>query len=224
MEHGKFSAVLFDMDGVLMDSMPIHAQAWIEALASEGLHVTAEEVYAHEGESGISALSNFLIEQGVTAEEPLLHRLLKGKEERFKHLARVRPFPGVWELLQDLSQSGKRLAVVTGTARHELNQLLPAEWLPMFETIVTGDEVKRGKPDPEPYRRGLDKLNLTADQAIVVENAPLGIRAAKAANLRCFAIASTLACEDLHLSDACFLTIPDFHNFLKPYLKNAKIF
>jgi beta-phosphoglucomutase len=106
------------------------------------------------------------------------------------------------------------MAIVTGTARHELEVTLPQEILCYFEVVVTGDEVKRGKPDPEPYLTALSKLGVSSDRALVVENAPLGVRAAKAAGICCFAVETSMQCPRLVGAERSFADIISLSEFL----------
>ncbi|MBN1594491.1 HAD family phosphatase, partial [candidate division FCPU426 bacterium] len=204
----SIAAVIFDMDGVIINGMPYHAQAWQETFASVGLDITAEEVYEREGEAGPAAVAHFLKERGMDASLDEVRDLIGKKERRFKEIAKVEVFEGVPELLQALRRQGKRLALVTGTARHELEIILPVEIKQQFEIIITGDSVQRGKPDPEPYQKALAALGLTPEKALVIENAPLGIQSARAAGLDCLAVETSLACERLGGARQCFPNLP----------------
>jgi HAD superfamily hydrolase (TIGR01509 family) len=208
------AAVIFDMDGVIINGMPYHAQAWQEAFASVGLKITPEEVYEREGEAGIAAVAHFLKERGLELSLSEVEVLIQKKETRYKEIAQVEVFEGVPELLAELQARGKRLGLVTGTARHELEISLPPEIKAKFEIIITGDAVDRGKPDPEPYQRALKSLKIQPNQAIVIENAPLGIQSARAAGLRCLAVETSLACERLTGAEQCFSDISILAKYL----------
>jgi beta-phosphoglucomutase len=208
------TAVIFDMDGVLIDSMPLHAQAWLEVLGQEGIRIRREDVYEREGEAGAASLSYFFKINGLDPAPEHLQELVRRKETLYKQRAVPEVFPGVFELLASLKNAGKRMAIVTGTARHELEVTLPKPLLAFFETVVTGDEVRRGKPDPEPYLTALSKLGISAANALVVENAPLGVRAAKAAGLCCFAVETSMQCPRLVGADRCFADLLSLAEFL----------
>ncbi len=197
-------AVIFDMDGVIINGMPYHARAWEETFRRAGLSITPEEVYEREGESGPSAVDHFLRQRGVRATLEQIEELIRHKETRFKEIAQVEVFAGVPEFLGALLARGQRLALVTGTARQELDVSLPLDIQKKFEIIITGDQVERGKPHPEPYLRALAALELDADQAVVVENAPLGIRSARAAGLPVLAVGTSLGCDRLQEAEHCF--------------------
>jgi beta-phosphoglucomutase len=101
--------------------------------------------------------------------------------------------PGMLPLVYDLRGRGYRLALVTGSSRSVVDGVSESVDLRiLFEAMVTGDQVTHGKPDPEPYRIAAERLNLTPGECLVVENAPMGIRSAKAAGMACVALATTL--------------------------------
>lgn len=208
------TAVIFDMDGVIINGMPYHAQAWEEIFRTLGLSITPEEVYEREGEAGPAAVQHFLRERGIEAGLEEVQDLIRKKEIRFREIARVEVFEGVREFLAALHARGKRLALVTGTARREMEISLPTDIQERFELIITGDRVTRGKPHPEPYLTALQALGLEANQAIVIENAPLGIQSATTAGLRCLAVETSLSCERLTGAERCFPSLRELADFL----------
>ncbi|MEW6516122.1 MAG: HAD family phosphatase [candidate division FCPU426 bacterium] len=215
-------AMIFDMDGVIINGMPFHARAWEETFRSVGLTITPEEVYEREGESGTAAVGHFLRERGVEASLERIRELIRQKEERFKAIAQVEVFAGVPEFLDALLQRGQRLALVTGTARQELDISLPLDIQKKFEIIITGDQVERGKPHPEPYLRALAALELAAHQAVVVENAPLGVRSAKAAGLAVLAVGTSLGCDRLQEAERCFPDLQALARYVLAWLPGER--
>jgi len=209
------------MDGVILNSMPFHAQAWQNVFKNLGLEITREEVYAHEGETGEAALRKFLEKRGRKISPDEAGKLLALKREEFKRIVKIEVFPGVVEFLEKLLHMKKCLAIVTGTARQELVISLPTEILQLFQVIITGDEVKQGKPAPEPYILALEKLQLKAEQAIVIENAPLGIESAKSANMICLALTTSLDATCLKAADMIFKNIQEAANYLGEKFKIA---
>jgi HAD superfamily hydrolase (TIGR01509 family) len=214
MDLKQLDAVIFDLDGVLIDSMPFHAQAWERTFQGAGLMITPEEVYAREGENGAAAVAFFLRQRNLDPTPELVARLLNQKNEIFTQIADYHFFDGAQKFLDDLRGLGKRLALVTGTSRHELHNILPPEFFSKFETVVSGDDVQKGKPNPEPYLKALAFLQLRPEQALVVENAPFGIQSARAAGLRCLAVETSLACAYLTGAEKCFGTIKELAAFL----------
>ena len=187
-------AVCFDLDGVLIHTMPLHAQAWQEALVPLGLRVSRREIYAWEGESGTVTAATLLRRGRRTASRQAIAALLRRKERRFQQLARrVRVDPALTPWLHRLARRGIRLGLVTGTSSREVRRVVPKKILEGFDTVVTGDQVRQGKPHPEPYRTAFHRLRIRPHQAIVVENAPYGIRSARRAGAGLvIAIASSL--------------------------------
>jgi beta-phosphoglucomutase len=201
--HHPARAILLDMDGVVLDSMPAHLQTWQETLAPLGARVTAADLYPLEGvptERTARLLTEKLLGQPCSDEEA--QRLADKKRALFEAFEPV-PVPGMLPLVHDLQGRGFRLALVTGSAQSVVDgTLVPMGVAGLFDAIVTGDQVSHGKPDPEPYQIAAERLNLTSDQCLVVENAPLGIRSAKAAGMACVALATTLPSPQLAAAGA----------------------
>ena len=197
-------AVLFDMDGVLFDSMPNHAYAWSHAMTQFGLAMTPEEAYMNEGRTG-SGTINILAQRfwGRDATEEEKQQIYAAKSEVFNQCPEAKPMPGAWELLQKVKASGKTIVLVTGSAQDSLLERLNTHFPGVFtpDRMVTGNDVKQGKPFPEPYLMGLAKAGVKAEEAVVVENAPLGVEAAHAAGIYTIA-ANTGPLPDQVLLDA----------------------
>ncbi len=193
---GEFNpkAVLFDMDGVLYDSMPNHAVAWQESMKQFGIHMTAADAYATEGARGIDTIRMFVKEQqdkDITLEEA--QKMYDVKTEIFHTMPIAKIFPGVIEIMQKIKDAGMQIGVVTGSGQRPLIQRLLNDFGDYLDEnhIVTAYDVKRGKPNPDPYLMGLQKANnLQPWEGIVVENAPLGVKAGVAANIFTVAINS----------------------------------
>lgn len=197
-------AVLFDMDGVLFDSMPNHAYAWSHAMTQFGLEMTAYEAYLHEGRTG-SGTINILAQRywGRDATEEEIERIYAAKSEVFNSLPEPKPMTGALEALTAAKNLGSKIVLVTGSGQAKLLESLEQHYPGFFceELMVTGFDVKRGKPDPEPYLMGLEKAKVKAEEAIVVENAPLGVESAKGAGIFTIA-ANTGPLEDEILKNA----------------------
>ena len=197
-------AVLFDMDGVLFDSMPNHAYAWSHAMTQFGLEMTAYEAYLHEGRTGsgtIDILTQRYWGRDATPEE--IERIYAAKANLFNTLPKPKPMQGALEALTAAKELGCKIVLVTGSAQVKLLESLEQHYPGFFreELMVTGFDVKYGKPHPEPYLMGLQKAGVRAEQAIVVENAPLGVESAKGAGIFTIA-ANTGPLEDSILRDA----------------------
>lgn len=179
-------AVLFDMDGVLFDSMPNHAYAWSHAMTRYGLRMTPEEVYMNEGRTGSSTI-NLLAQRfwgrDATGEEK--QQIYEAKSRVFNTLPEAKPMPGALETLQAVKAKGLQIVLVTGSAQTSLLERLERHYPGFFrqDLMVTGFDVKLGKPYPEPYLKGLQKACIRPEEGIVVENAPLGVQAGHAAGI-----------------------------------------
>lgn len=183
-------AVLFDMDGVLYNSMPNHAVAWQEAMKQFGIQFTAADAYATEGARGVDTIRKYMREQQhkeISAEEA--QRMYDVKTSIFHQMPTAPIFPGVIDIMQKIKATGMTIGVVTGSGQRPLIKRLLDDFNGFLTEnhIVTAYDVERGKPNPDPYLMGLRKAgNLQSWQGIVVENAPLGVRAGSAAG--CFTI------------------------------------
>jgi beta-phosphoglucomutase len=197
-------AVIFDMDGVITDTMPYHFRAWKDVFAGEGIKVSHEDIYCREGQKGIDSVREIFSEYGKEFSEDYARHLLKIKEKHFKEIFKRRFIPGARQFLRRLSYQEFKLALVTGTSRHEAVKLLPDYIFKLFDVTVCGCEVQNGKPHPEPYLTALQKLSIPAAKAVVIENAPFGIRSAKAAGLSCLAVATSLPKPYLKQADKIF--------------------
>jgi beta-phosphoglucomutase len=199
-------AIILDMDGVVLDSMPTHLLTWQRTLAPLGIELTADDLYPLEGvptESTAKLLTERLLGQACSDEEA--RRLADAKRALFDRLFDPTFVPGILPLLYDLQGRGYRLGLVTGSARSVVDgSLAPTGVTGLFDTVVTGDQVSRGKPAPEPYERAAASLELPPDKCLAVENAPLGIQSAKAAGMACVALETTLSAEQLPAADRVF--------------------
>ena len=187
----KLKAVLFDMDGVLFDSMPYHSEAWHKVMKSHGLTLSREEAYMHEGRTGASTINIvFQRELGREATQEEIESIYQEKSVLFNLYPEAKPMPGAWELLQKVKKDGLIPMVVTGSGQLSLLERLEHNYPGMFhkELMVTAFDVKYGKPNPEPYLMALKKGGIKADEAVVVENAPLGVEAGHNAGIFTIAV------------------------------------
>lgn len=197
------------MDGVITNTMPDHYHAWKTVLHKAGVPVNHLDVYKREGQKGLMSLEEIFFEYRRFFNAELAAKLLREKEELFKKIVKIRFILGARRFIQNLHSRDFRLALVTGTSRHEMKRILPSRLQEKFHTIVTGSDVKNGKPHPEPFKKALTALRLKAKEAVVIENAPLGIASAKRAHLRCLAIETSLPKPYLQHADWIFTSIKD---------------
>lgn len=212
----NLKAVLFDMDGVLFDSMKNHAVAWVEAMKRYGMHMEKEEAYLHEGRTG-SGTINIISqrERGHQATEQEVKKIYQTKSDIFNSLPKAEPMPGAYELLQKIKKDGLIPMVVTGSGQLSLLDKLNHSYPDVFkqELMVTAFDVKYGKPNPEPYLMALQKARIAANEAIVVENAPLGVRAGVAAGIFTVALNTGPLPDKALLDEGADLLFPSMQAF-----------
>jgi len=226
-------AVLFDMDGVLYDSMPMHAEAWVQAMHRHGLSMTDEQVYMNEGRTGEGTIDLFTLEQWgreATAEE--VEAIYRTKSDIFNEMDEVPPMPGADEVLAEVKGQGLLPVIVTGSGQRSLLERLDRTYPGYFssERMVTAYDVTRGKPNPEPYLKGLEKAGaalgrahaLKPAEALVVENAPLGVQAGKAAGIRVMAVNTGPLPDSVLLDAGADWVLPDM-TALAEWFKNNEL-
>lgn len=188
--HNK-SAILFDMDGVLYDSMPNHSKAWSQAMEQFGMHMTPHDVYLNEGATGHDTVVRIsLRDRGYEASEQEINDIYGYKAALFRSMPEARVMPGSQEVFRKAKALGLKILIVTGSGQKNLIERVQRDYEGYItrDRMVTAFEVKRGKPYPDPYLKGLQIAGVPAAEAVVVENAPLGIRAAVAAGIDTVAV------------------------------------
>ncbi|MBO5157664.1 MAG: HAD-IA family hydrolase [Prevotella sp.] len=186
-------AVLFDMDGVLYNSMPNHAYSWHNSMKRFGLQMSEADAYKYEGMRGVETIKLICREQwGREISDEESQKMYDVKSQLFATCPEAKVMDGVQDLMRMIKECGMQIVVVTGSGQRSLLDKLVEEFhgLVMPELIVSSFDVTHGKPNPEPYLKGLLKVNAQPWEAIVVENAPLGVRAGVAANIFTVAVNS----------------------------------
>jgi beta-phosphoglucomutase family hydrolase len=180
-------AVLWDLDGVLVDSAPFHFQAWRELLASLGRELSEADFQRTFG------LRNDAILRELLGDLPPaeVERLAARKEALFREAARghISALPGALPLLRLLRERGLRLALVSSTPRANIELVLSSLGLETaFDVVVGEEDVSRGKPDPEGFLLGAERLGVPPEECVVIEDAPVGVEAAKRGGMRCVGV------------------------------------
>jgi HAD superfamily hydrolase (TIGR01509 family) len=178
-------AVLWDLDGTLVDSEDYHWQSWRDALAPEGLTISYEQFLASFGKKNEPIMREWLAD-GYTPERAV--RLAEAKEADYRRLVvthGLTALPGAREWLTALHAAGWKQAIVTSAPAANAEVMLRAlDVTPLFEAIVTAEDVSAGKPDPEVFLAGAARLGVTPSRSIVVEDAAAGIEGARRAGMK----------------------------------------
>ncbi len=200
-----YKGILFDFDGVVVKSMEQHFDAWQKAFAEKGVHITADEFFIMEGQ-GIDTISRKIgAAHGLNAAE--VAKVKTRKVSHYNQYMTIEFYEYFLPMLKSLHQKGINKGIVTGGTRDRVLQIVDKYFNDEFFCIVTVDDVPRGKPYPDPFLKGAELLGLEPHECIVIENAPLGIRAAKEAGMTVIAITTTLPARFLEQADYIY---PDF--------------
>lgn len=197
----KYEAVLFDMDGVIVDTEWLHEVAFRETLATHGYELTPDEYKAffvgktdRDGlEQYLDSLKRVHDNQAIIDQKSAIYLSVASEQ--------IRPYRGVASLIRQLAEIVP-VGLVTGSMRHEaeiaMNTLGILEF---FGVTITIEDVKRGKPDPEGYLKAAQLLRIPIQNCVVVEDSVSGVKAAKSAGAPCIAVTNTHTVDELHLAD-----------------------
>lgn len=174
--------VIFDLDGVLVDSMTAHYKAWKTALEEiTSLQVDERSIYLLEGMRGIDLVEEIFKKYNY-ADLSKTQVVIRRKDELFRSVSNIRTYDKVNGILQELRCIK---GIVSGSAKQDvisiMNQCFQKN---IFEIVLTGDDIMHGKPDPEGFKLFLQRANLNPSDALVVENSPLGVEASKNAGIK----------------------------------------
>ena len=185
-ERINLKAVLFDMDGVLFNSMPNHARSWHKVMVRMGFGLSEQEAYMHEGRTGAATINIISRrERGHDATDEEIKAIYAAKSEEFNKCPEAPRMPGAWEVLNKIKADNLTRMIVTGSGQVSLLDRLNKNFPGIFqkELMVTAFDIKFGKPNPDPYLMALEKGGFQPNEAIVIENAPLGVQAGVAAGI-----------------------------------------
>lgn len=199
-KHG----ILFDYNGVIVDDEHIQEKAMANVLIDLGVGLTHDQYNEHcLGRTDEEAFENLIHLFNRKLGNTSARELTKRKIEEYTQLIRQESIihPAIRTVLTGL-QKKYRLGVVTASLRAEVMPVLEQEKLAdFFEIIVTADDIRQGKPDPEGYEKGIMGLRLPKEKVVVVEDTPSGVIAAKAAGVKCIAVLHTVSQEKLGAAD-----------------------
>ena len=201
--------ILWDMDGVIADSYYFHFAAWQETFAQRGIEFTKEDFIKLFG-----ARNDFIV--GTVIGRGLPERdikiIVQDKEENFRRkvTGKIKPFPGVIRLLNAIKKGNFKLGLISSTPKENIDLVLSELNLKdIFDCVVYGEEVSESKPSPEIYLLATKKLEVMPNDCVVIEDSPLGVKAAKAAGMRCLAITNTHPRQKLEEADRIVDSLED---------------
>lgn len=211
-------AILFDMDGVLVDTLHYHYLAWDKMFKERGGSVSKHTVLLHEGRNSREILPILMNETNVFIPENEWDEFIDKKREYYRSIVEIKYFPNVFEIITELRRRGLKIALVTASARKNMEKAIPEDKRKLFDVILTAESFPNAKPNPDPYLEAQKHLGVEIYECVVVENAPLGIEAAKNAGMICIAIETTLEQDFLKNADFIINSIEELLGFF-PVLK-----
>ncbi len=211
--------VIWDLDGVIVDTAPFHFQAWTKTLQEMGLPFSQEEFALIFGRRNRDILAG-VIGKPLSTEE--MERISTRKESLFREAlkGKVRALPGVLFWLEELKRRGYRQALATSAPRENMETMVGSLGIEgFFDRIVLADELSAGKPDPEIFLLAAEALQLSPARCVVIEDAVAGVEAAKRAGMKCIAVATShprraLAEADMVVDSLDALSLHDFEALL----------
>lgn len=209
--------IIFDFDGVLADTEPLHFRMFQQVLQAEGIPLSEDEYYQkYVGFDDKGCFQAILSEQGRASPPETIRRLVERKAVMMLEHLKTTPvvYPGIAEAVKN-SAGRYRLAIVSGALRPEIELILQAAGMRTdFEHITSAEDTWNGKPDPEGYLHALRSLNrkapVLASECLVIEDTLFGIQAAHAAGMRCLAVSTTFPADQLASADAVASTLKGY--------------
>jgi beta-phosphoglucomutase family hydrolase len=212
--------VIFDMDGVLADTGPVHFQSWKKLADEIGVEFTKELFEKTFGQKSVPIIRRLVGEDGVDEQ---LQKWADLKEKYYREMVKdkIKPLEGVIPLIKDLKRHNCKLAVASSGPPENVELLVDSLKLrEFFDELITAEDVKKGKPEPDAFLIAAQKLKVNPEDCVVIEDAPVGIEAAKRARMKRIALTTTHPREELQdanliLSDLSDITYEEIMELLK---------
>jgi beta-phosphoglucomutase family hydrolase len=203
-----FAGMIFDLDGVIADTHPIHRQAWRQLLRERGLQVSEKELdVILGGHRREEILRHFL---GRLSDVEIFDYGERKDQLFHQWAAELRAIPGVLDLLQELESAGVPMALATSAGKRRALQVLERLGLTdRFRAVVTAEDVAKCKPDPSIFHLAASRLHVMPRQLVVAEDSEVGVRAAKSAGMKCLGIGSGARVSRL-CQEGADSVVPDF--------------
>lgn len=215
---GKIKAVLFDMDGLMVDTEPLHLQAFNSVLGKYGKHVTEEEnTQRYIGTPDIDEARDMVVRFSlpISAGE-----LVLAKQAKTKELLRnsIVVLPGLMELLENLKEGGYKIAIASSSQLETIEIIVDGLKISsLIDALASAEEVEHGKPAPDVYLLAAKKLGVKPEECLVLEDAPKGVQAGKRAGMTVFAIPSEYTKgEDFSQADKVLSSLDEVLKIINP--------
>ncbi|MBI4392873.1 MAG: HAD family phosphatase [Euryarchaeota archaeon] len=187
----RLRAVIFDFDGVLIDSMTQHWRAYHATLMPFGIDLPRDEIFRREGGRSTTIIRDILEKSGQRVSDAQVTMLAAEKNRLFRSYGAPRLSAGAEELVAFVKGRGVKVGLATGTTMENLRFLMPGT-IHFFDAIYSADDKGPEKPDPAPYLETAKRLGVAPNECLVVENAPYGVQSALAAGCKTIAVATTV--------------------------------
>jgi beta-phosphoglucomutase len=207
-----FKFIIFDMDGVLIDSIPNHLNAWSNSLKKIDIKIKRELLALNEGANQINFLKRVLKEANLNLTKQQMKKVVNEKNLEFKS-KKIKPYP-IIKYLKKNHKKGIKMAIATGGLKEIAKQVNKTYFDNIFNVIIASQDVTKGKPNKETYIKALKLLKANKKETLVIENAPLGIKSAKSAGLTCYALETTLNKKYLKEADKIFKNHKELFEFI----------
>jgi beta-phosphoglucomutase len=189
------------MDGTIVNSLPFHKKAWIETFAIRGKIFSDADFEWANGRKNEVIIPHVMTREMTRAEVDVI---ADEKEETFRRFVKgnIQALPGVVELIRTLSEAKFRLAIVSSTPKENIDLIVDTLGIgKYFQLLVNGGDVTEGKPSPQCFLLGATKLNVPPEKCVVMEDAIVGVRAAKRAGMYCIGVTNTCPRQDIAEAD-----------------------
>ncbi len=206
-------AVIFDFDGTLVDNMKFHYDSFVRALEGK-IKVEKERLYMMEGGHVFPIVSELVSDLNLNDHE--IENLIEKKKKIYSEMTKnLKMRPEAIELIEKLRKLNYRIGLATGSHKHVVDVHVSQEEYGLFDYVLTLEQTKKPKPDPEPYMKCAKGLDVKPEEVVVIENAPLGVESAKSAGMICIALTSTVSKEDLERADFVVESLNDVEDIIK---------
>lgn len=214
-------AVIFDVDGVLADTGPIHYQSWVKMANEIGKTFTKSFFEATFGKQSVPITRELV---GINEDQNLVEKWAQQKEKYYREIVKdkIRPLPGVINLIKNLKSVNFKLAVGSSGPLDNVKLLLSSLKIDLFfDAIITAEDIQNGKPSPDVFLLAAQIINVKPQNCLVIEDAPVGVEAANKANMKCIALTTThdsdvLRRADIIVKDLSYVSVKSIIDLLNP--------